>query len=174
MNRRNFIIAVSSLAMITACKKEDNVSDAGEQLLVFSSITCSYCRTFHRDNSPYFAMTDRVKVIPYYRNMVDVASQMVIDASGNRSEEVKNYLYENDDWLAGDNILANLNQVVNRFDVKIDLEKTVKDRNQIDKMVRVLEEAVGFRHITGTPAFFIGERALSWDEAVEFVEELKP
>ena len=162
MNRRNFIFSASALALVAACQSKSNESN---ELTIFSSITCIHCRTFYAEHEQYLVERNDVTVVPFHRSLVDVGAQMLIEKGGS---PVRAYLYRNDDWL--NDPLAGLTDVAKLFQLDIDLKAELNDPDRIDAMIEEMDAAVGFRHITGTPAFFFGNQKATREEASDFIK----
>ena len=164
-------ILLSNISSLNAENKVERIYegkvDSNIVILVFESLTCSHCATFHKEIYPKLKenFIDKGLVKLEYRNFpLDLAAFNAAKAAQCRAsngEEILHFLYKNQsEWVKGNNIEDlnnNLKIILSSKNFGIDYEKCINDKNIEDFVLEDRIEGVKKYNVSATPTIIINE-----------------
>ena len=136
-------------------------------ILVYESLTCSHCATFHTDIYPELKKNfiDKGHVKLEYRNFpLDLAAFNAAKAAhckGSNGEEILHFLYKNQNkWVKGNTIEElnkNLEKILNSQNFGIEFNKCINDKKIEDFVLEDRIEGVKKYNVSATPTLIINE-----------------
>ena len=173
MNKILFVVfillstTVNSVAESNVKRIYEGKSDSKIKILVFESLTCSHCATFHKEIYPELKKNfiDKNLVKLEYRNFpLDLAAFNAAKAAQcktSNGEEVLHFLYNNQsEWVKGNSIEElnnNLEEILSSQDFGIDYKKCINDKNIEDFVLEDRIEGVKKYNVSATPTIIINE-----------------
>ena len=173
MNKILFVVfillstTVNSVAESNVKRIYEGKSDSKIKILVFESLTCSHCATFHKEIYPELKKNfiDKNLVKLEYRNFpLDLAAFNAAKAAqckASNGEEVLHFLYNNQsEWVKGNSIEElnnNLEEILSSQDFGIDYKKCINDKNIEDFVLEDRIEGVKKYNVSATPTIIINE-----------------
>ena len=158
---------VNSVAESNVKRIYEGKSDSKIKILVFESLTCSHCATFHKEIYPELKKNfiDKNLVKLEYRNFpLDLAAFNAAKAAqckASNGEEVLHFLYNNQsEWVKGNSIEElnnNLEEILSSQDFGIDYKKCINDKNIEDFVLEDRIEGVKKYNVSATPTIIINE-----------------
>ena len=163
-----FILSFADLSAENNIKRiYEGKPDSKITILVFESLTCSHCATFHKNIYPEIKKNfiDKGLVKLEYRNFpLDLAAFNAAKAAHCRTsngEEILHFLYENQNkWVKGNSIEElnnNLETILNSQNFGIDYNKCIEDKNIEDFVLEDRIEGVKKYNVSATPTLIINE-----------------
>ena len=136
-------------------------------ILVYESLTCSHCATFHTDIYPELKKNfiDKGHVKLEYRNFpLDLAAFNAAKAAhckGSNGEEILHFLYKNQNkWVKGNTIEElnkNLEKILNSQNFGIEFNKCINNKKIEDFVLEDRIEGVKKYNVSATPTLIINE-----------------
>ena len=169
----NFSYALSSEKILPII--EGN-TDSKIKLVLYESMTCSYCADFHKNVYPNLKeeFIDKGLISIEFRNFpLDLAAlnaSKLAHCENDGTSQTLHLLYRNQDkWIKGNNILninSNLKKLINSEKININFEECVNNKKIEDF---ILEERInGFKEyeIQSTPTLIINDE--KFDKPLNF------
>tara|TARA_B100000579_G_C22431456_1_gene665490 strand:+ start:104 stop:691 length:588 start_codon:yes stop_codon:yes gene_type:complete len=157
-------------------------------ILVYESLTCSHCATFHSDIYPKLKKNfiDKGHVKLEYRNFpLDLAAFNAAkiahcDSNMVRGQEILHFLYTNQSkWVIGNTIEelnTNLKKILNSQNFGIEFEKCINDKKIEDFVLEDRIEGVKKYNVSATPTLIINgkkfEKSLTYKNLEKTLEKL--
>ena len=155
-------------------------------ILVYESLTCSHCATFHSDIYPNLKKNfiDKGYVKIEYRNFpLDLAAFNAAKAAhckSNNGEEILHYLYKHQsDWVKGntiDDLNKNLESLLKSQNFGINYNECINNKNIEDFVLEDRIEGVKKYNVSATPTLIINgekfEKPLSYKNLEKTLEKL--
>ena len=138
-------------------------------ILVYESLTCSHCATFHTDVYPELKKNfiDKGHVKLEYRNFpLDLAAFNAAkiahcDSNIVRGQEILHFLYTNQSkWVKGNTIEelnTNLKKILNSQNFGIEFKECINDKKIEDFVLEDRIEGVKKYNVSATPTLIINE-----------------
>ena len=142
--------------------------DAKISLIVYESLTCSHCASFHKNIYPKlkkdFIDTGLAKI--EFRNFpLDLAAlnaSKLAHCKNDGKSEILHFLFNNQEkWVQGETINdlnENLKKIINKQNFGIDYEKCINNKNIEDYVLNDRIKAVKKYDIKGTPTLIINDK----------------
>ncbi len=160
--------------------------DSKITILVFESLTCSHCATFHKEIYPEIKKNfiDKGFVKLEYRNFpLDLAAFNAAKAAhckSNNGEEILHFLYKNQsEWVKGnsiDDLNENLEKILKSQNFGIDYNKCINDKKIEDFVLEDRIEGVKKYNVSATPTIIINdekfEKPLTYKNLEKTLEKL--
>jgi len=146
---------------------EGNI-DAKISLIVYESLTCSHCASFHKNIYPKlkkdFIDTGLAKI--EFRNFpLDLAAfnaSKLAHCKNDGKSEILHFLFSNQEkWVQGETIKdlnENLKKLINKQNFGIDYEKCINNKDIEDHVLNDRINAVKQHDIKGTPTLIINDK----------------
>ena len=146
---------------------EGNIN-AKIKLIVYESLTCSYCADFHKEIYPELKkdFIDKGLVSIEFRNFpLDLAAfnaSKVAHCKNDGKSEILHFLFEKQkEWVRGETIEdlnKNLKKLINEKDFGIDFDKCIRDTVVEDHVLNDRINAVKKYNIQATPTLIINDK----------------
>jgi len=146
---------------------EGNIN-AKIKLIVYESLTCSYCADFHKEIYPELKkdFIDKGLISIEFRNFpLDLAAlnaSKVAHCKNDGKSEILHFLFEKQkEWVRGETIEdlnKNLKKLINEKDFGIDFDKCISDTVVEDHVLNDRINAVKKYNIQATPTLIINDK----------------
>ena len=146
---------------------EGNIN-AKIKLIVYESLTCSYCADFHKEIYPELKkdFIDKGLISIEFRNFpLDLAAlnaSKVAHCKNDGKSEILHFLFEKQkEWVRGETIEdlnKNLKKLINEKDFGIDFDKCIRDTVVEDHVLNDRINAVKKYDIQATPTLIINDK----------------
>ena len=183
MNKKILITIFFLLANFSYALSSDKIlpiiegnTDSKIKLVLYESMTCSYCADFHKNVYPNLKeeFIDKGLISIEFRNFpLDLAAlnaSKLAHCENDGTSQTLHLLYRNQDkWIKGNNILninSNLKKLINSEKININFEECVNNKKIEDF---ILEERInGFKEyeIQSTPTLIINDE--KFDKPLNF------
>jgi len=146
---------------------EGNI-DAKISLIVYESLTCSHCASFHEDIYPKlkkdFIDTGLAKI--EFRNFpLDLAAfnaSKIAHCKNDGKSNILHFLFSNQkEWVQGETIEdlnKNLKELINKQNFGIDYDKCINNKNIEDHVLNDRINAIKNYNIKATPTLIINDK----------------
>ena len=173
--KKNILILFSIIFFITSVFSETKVNqisegnlDAKVQIIVYESLTCSFCGDFHKNIYPdlkkEFIDTDLIK-IEFRSFPLDLAALNASKISHCRNDgksEILHFLFKNQkEWAKGNTVEEfnkNLKEVVNSQKFGIDFDKCINNKRIEDFVLEDRINGVKKFNVNATPTIIINNK----------------
>ena len=155
--------------------KNNNIKDIAEgnanakvEILIYESLTCPHCATFHKEIYPDlkkdFINKGLVK-IQFKSFPLDIAAlnaSKIAHCKNDGKPDILHFLYINqNNWMKGDNIdqiNLNLKAIIKKQNLEIDFGKCINDKKMEDHILEERIESVKKFEINSTPTLIINNK----------------
>ena len=168
-----FFISVKIFSM-----ESNNIKDITEgntnakvEILIYESLTCSHCATFHKEIYPTLKKNfiDKGLVKIQFKSFpLDIAAlnaSKIAHCKNDGKPDILHFLYNNQKiWMKGENIdqiNSNLKAIIKKQNLEIDFDKCVNDKKIEDHILEERIESVKKFEINSTPALIINNKKFS-------------
>jgi len=168
-----FFISAKIFAM-----ENKNIKDIAEgnanakvEILIYESLTCSHCATFHKEIYPDLKKNfiDKGLVKIQFKSFpLDIAAlnaSKIAHCKNDGKPDILHFLYDNQNkWAKGENIdqiNSNLKTIIKKQNLKIDFSKCVNDKKMEDYILEERIESVKKFEINSTPTLIINNKKFS-------------
>ena len=168
-----FFISAKSFAT-----ENNNIKDIVEgnpnakvEILIYESLTCSHCATFHKEIYPDlkkdFIDKGLVKIEfkSFPLDMAALNASKIAHCKNDGKPDILHFLYENQNmWIKGetiDQINLNLKAFINIQNFEIDFGKCINDKKIEDHILQGRIESVKKFEINSTPTLIINNKKFS-------------
>ena len=163
-----------------------NIISIKIKIIIFESLTCSHCATFHKNVYPGLKedFIDKGHVYIEFKNfpldMAAMNASKIAHCRNDGNSEVLHYLFDNQDkWLKG-NTIEELNQNIKKFIDKsafnLDVERCLSNKEVEDHILEDRIEGVKKFKLEATPTLIInGEKfdnPTNYKKLKKFLEKL--
>ena len=178
---KSFAIEISQLKSIT----EGN-ENAKIEILVYESLTCPHCATFHNEVYPdlkkNFIDKGLVK-IEFKSFPLDIAAlnaSKIAHCKNDGKPDILHFLYNNQDiWAKGETIEEinlNLKKIINKGNFGINIKKCINNKKIEDRILEERIESVKKFEINSTPTLIINnkkfDKPLTYKNLKKTIEKL--
>ena len=146
---------------------EGNI-DAKISLIVYESLTCSHCASFHKNIYPKlkkdFIDTGLAKIefINFPLDLAAFNASKLAHCKNDGKSEILHFLFSNQEkWVQGETIKdlnENLKKLINKQNFGIDYEKCINNKDIEDHVLNDRINAVKQHDIKGTPTLIINDK----------------
>ena len=150
--------------------------EAKIHLIVYESLTCGHCASFHKNVYPDLKkdFIDKGLVKIEFRNFpLDIAAlnaAKIAHCKNDGKSDILHFLFSNQKkWVKGENIEdlnSNLKKLVEDKNLNIDFEKCVNDKNIEDFILNIRIEGMKKFEVNATPTIIINNK--KFDKPVTF------
>ena len=168
-----FFISVKIFSM-----ESNNIKDITEgntnakvEILIYESLTCSHCATFHKEIYPDLKKNfiDKGLVKIQFKSFpLDIAAlnaSKIALCKNDGKPDILHFLYNNQNiWMKGENIdqiNSNLKAIIKKQNLEIDFSKCVNDKKIEDHILEERIESVKKFEINSTPTLIINNKKFS-------------
>ena len=196
-NKSIFLIKILFIYLIFSTKsfgiennKLKNITEGNEnakvEFLVYESLTCSHCATFHKKIYPNLKkdFIDRGLVKIEFKNFpLDLAAlnaSKIAHCKNDGKSDILHFLYENQDtWTKGqtiEEINLNLKEIINEGNFKINIKKCINNKKIENHILEDRIESVKKFEINSTPTLIINnkkfDKPLTYKNLKKTIEKL--
>ena len=146
-------------------------SNAKIEILIYESLTCPHCATFHKEIYPNLKkdFIDKGLVKIEFKSFpLDIAAlnaSKIAHCKNDGNPDILHFLYNNQNvWMIGDTvdeINENLKKIINKQNFEIDFSECINDKNIEDYILEERIESVKKFEINSTPALIINNKKFS-------------
>tara|TARA_Y100000590_G_scaffold13210_1_gene16015 strand:+ start:387 stop:1001 length:615 start_codon:yes stop_codon:yes gene_type:complete len=146
-------------------------TNAKVEILIYESLTCSHCATFHKEIYPDIKrdFIDKGLVKIQFKSFpLDIAAlnaSKIAHCKNDGKPDILHFLYNNQNiWMKGetiDQINSNLKMIVNRQNFEIDFGKCINDKKIENHLLEERIESVKKFEINSTPTLIINNKKFS-------------
>ena len=155
--------------------ENNNIKDIAEgnanakvEILIYESLTCPHCATFHKEIYPDlkkdFINKGLVK-IQFKSFPLDIAAlnaSKIAHCKNDGKPDILHFLYNNQNkWMIGENIdqiNANLEKIIKKQNLEIDFNKCINDKKIENHILEERIESVKKFDINSTPTLIINNK----------------
>ena len=170
--------------------KLKNITEGNEnakiEILVYESLTCPHCATFHKEIYPNLKkdFIDKGLVKIEFKNFpLDLAAlnaSKIAHCKNDGKSDILHFLYENQDiWTKGQNIEEinlNLKEIINKGNFEINIKKCINNKKIEDHILEDRIESVKKFEIDSTPTLIINnkkfDKPLTYKNLKKTIEKL--
>ena len=149
----------------------EGILDAKIEILIYESLTCPHCATFHKEIYPDLKkdFIDKGLVKIQFKSFpLDIAAlnaSKIAHCKNDGKPDILHFLYNNQNtWMKGENldeINLNLKEIIKKEKLEIDFEKCVNDKKIEDYILEERIESVKKFEINSTPTLIINNKKFS-------------
>ena len=146
-------------------------TNAKVEILIYESLTCSHCATFHKEIYPDLKKNfiDKGLVKIQFKSFpLDIAAlnaSKIALCKNDGKPDILHFLYNNQNiWMKGENIdqiNSNLKAIIKKQNLEIDFSKCVNDKKIEDHILEERIESVKKFEINSTPTLIINNKKFS-------------
>jgi len=146
-------------------------ANAKVEILIYESLTCPHCATFHKEIYPDLKKNfiDKGLVKINFKSFpLDIASlnaSKIAHCKNDGEPNILHFLYNNQNtWMKGDSIdqiNSNLKKIIKKQNLKIDFSKCINDKKIEDHILEERIESVKKFEINSTPTLIINNKKFS-------------
>tara|TARA_Y100000590_G_scaffold388572_1_gene463026 strand:- start:1288 stop:1929 length:642 start_codon:yes stop_codon:yes gene_type:complete len=150
--------------------------EAKIHLIVYESLTCNHCASFHKDVYPDLKKNfiDKGLIKIEFRNfpldMAALNASKIAHCKNDGSSKILHILFSNQkEWVKGENIKdlnSNLKKLVEDKNLNIDFEKCINDKNTEDFILNTRIKGMKKFEINATPTIIINNK--KFDKPITF------
>ena len=196
-NKSIFLIKTLFIYLIFSTKsfgiediKFKNISEGSEnakiEILVYESLTCPHCATFHKEIYPNLKkdFIDKGLVKIEFKNFpLDLAAlnaSKIAHCKNDGKSDILHFLYDNQDiWTKGqtiEEINLNLKEILNKGNFGINIKKCINNKKIEDHILEDRIESVKKFEINSTPTLIINnkkfDKPLTYKNLKKTIEKL--
>ena len=146
-------------------------SNAKIEILIYESLTCPHCATFHKEIYPNLKkdFIDKGLVKIEFKSFpLDIAAlnaSKIAHCKNDGNPDILHFLYNNQNvWMIGDTvdeINENLKKIISKQNFEIDFSECINDKNIENHILEERIESVKKFEINSTPALIINNKKFS-------------
>ena len=165
-----FFISTKIFAMDSKNIKDitEGNTNAKVEILIYESLTCPHCATFHKEIYPDLKKNfiDKGLVKIQFKSFpLDIAAlnaSKIAHCKNDGKPDILHFLYNNQKkWMEGENIdqiNSNLKAIIKKQDLKLDFSKCINDKKIEDHILEERIESVKKFEINSTPTLIINNK----------------
>ncbi len=146
-------------------------TNAKVEILIYESLTCPHCATFHKEIYPDLKkdFIDKGLVKIQFKSFpLDIAAlnaSKIAHCKNDGKPDILHFLYNNQDtWMKGENIdqiNSNLKTIIKKNNLDIDFNKCINDKKIENHILEERIESVKKFEINSTPTLIINNKKFS-------------
>jgi protein-disulfide isomerase len=173
--KKIFLLLITNLLLFLPVKSDTNINsiyegnkDAKIEIIVFESLTCSHCASFHKEIYPIlkknFVDNDFVKIVfkSFPLDLAALNASKIAHCNNDGNPKILHLLYEKqNDWVKGENIKdynSNLRKIIKDENIELDFDKCLNNNLLEDHILEQRIEGVKKYKVNATPTIIINEQ----------------
>ena len=138
------------------------------EILVYESLTCSHCASFHNKIYPYLKKDFidkglvKIKFKSFPLDLAALNASKIAHCKNDGESDILHFLYYNQDtWTRGqtiEEINSNLKEIINKANFGIDFKKCINNKKIEDYILEERIESVKKFEINSTPTLIINNK----------------
>ena len=173
--KKIFLLLITNLLLFLPVKSDTNINsiyegnkDAKIEIIVFESLTCSHCASFHKEIYPIlkknFVDNDFVKIVfkSFPLDLAALNASKIAHCNNDGNSKILHLLYEKqNDWIQGEKIEdynSNLRKIIKDENIELDFDKCLNNNLLEDHILEQRIEGVKKYKVNATPTIIINEK----------------
>jgi len=173
--KKIFLVLITGLLLFLPIKADTNINSIYEgnknakiEIIVFESLTCSHCASFHTKIYPKlkkdFIDKEIVKIIfkSFPLDLAALNASKIAHCNNDGNSKILHLLYEKqNDWVKGEKIEdlnSNLRKIIKDENVELDFDKCLNNKLLEDHILQQRIEGVKKYKVNATPTIIINEK----------------
>jgi len=173
--KKIFLALTTSLLFFLPVKADTNINSIFEgnksakiEIIVFESLTCSHCASFHTEIYPKlkedFIDKEIVKIIfkSFPLDLGALNASKIAHCNNDGNSKILHLLYEKqNDWVKGEKIEdlnSNLRKIIRDENIELDFDKCLDNKLLEDYILEQRIEGVKKYKVNATPTIIINEK----------------
>ena len=173
--KKIFLVLITGLLLFLPVKSDTNINSIYEgnktakiKIIVFESLTCSHCASFHTQIYPKlkkdFIDKGIVKIIfkSFPLDLAALNASKIAHCNNDGNSKILHLLYKKqNDWLKGEKIEdfnSNLRKIIKDENIELDFDKCLNDKLLEDHILQQRIEGVKKYKVNATPTIIINEK----------------
>ncbi len=191
--KKIFLVLLANFFLFMPANSDINIKPISEgnknakvEVIVFESLTCSHCATFHQEIYPElkrdFIDKNLIKIVfkSFPLDLAALNASKVAHCRNDGSPEILHLLYiRQNDWMKGGNIEdfnLSLQKVVDEENLKIDFDKCIENKFLEEHILEERIEGVTKYNVNATPTIIINQKKfdkpLTYKNLKKIIEKL--
>jgi len=176
-----FAVEINKLKKI----KEGN-KNAEIEILVYESLTCPHCATFHKEIYPILKKNFidkglvKIEFINFPLDLAALNASKIAHCKNDGKPDILHFLYHNQsEWTKGETveeINLNLKTIINKENFEINFDRCINNKNIEDQILNVRIESAKRFEINSTPTLIINnkkfDKPLTYKNLKKAIEKL--
>ena len=173
--KKIFLVLITGLLLFLPVKSDTNINSIYEgnktakiEIIVFESLTCSHCASFHTQIYPKlkkdFIDKEIVKIIfkSFPLDLAALNASKIAHCNNDGNSKILHLLYKKqNDWIKGEKIEdfnSNLRKIIKDENIKLDFDKCLDNKLLEDHILQQRIEGVKKYKVNATPTIIINEK----------------
>ena len=173
--KKIFLALTTSFLLFISVKADTNINSIYEgnknakiEIIVFESLTCSHCASFHNEIYPKlkkdFIDKDIVKIIfkSFPLDLGALNASKIAHCNNDGNSKILHLLYKRqNDWVKGEKIEdlnSNLRKIIKDENIELDFDKCLDNKLLEDHILEQRIEGVKKYNVNATPTIIINEK----------------
>ena len=173
--KKIFLVLITGLLLFLPVKSDTNINSIYEgnktakiKIIVFESLTCSHCASFHTQIYPKlkkdFIDKGIVKIIfkSFPLDLAALNASKIAHCNNDGNSKILHLLYKKqNDWLKGEKIEdfnSNLRKIIKDENIELDFDKCLDNKLLEDHILQQRIEGVKKYKVNATPTIIINEK----------------
>ena len=173
--KKIFLVLITSLFLFLPVKSDTNINSIYEgnktakiEIIVFESLTCSHCASFHTQIYPKlkkdFIDKKIVKIIfkSFPLDLAALNASKIAHCNNDGNSKILHLLYKKqNDWIKGEKIEdfnSNLRKIIKDENIELDFDKCLDNKLLEDHILQQRIEGVKKYKVNATPTIIINEK----------------
>ena len=173
--KKIFLLLITSLLLFFPVKSDIGINsiyegnqDAKIEIIVFESLTCSHCASFHTEIYPKlkrdFIDNKTVKIVfkSFPLDLAALNASKIAHCNNDGNSKILHLLYEKqNDWIQGEKIEdynSNLRKIIKDENIELDFDKCLNNNLLEDHILEQRIEGVKKYKVNATPTIIINEQ----------------
>jgi len=191
--KKIFILIIIFLSNFTFLKADVKIKSiiVGKEsskvnIIVYESLTCSYCANFHKQIYPKLKKDYidkglvRIEFRSFPLDMAALNASKIAHCKNDGKSEILHFLFENQEkWVKGetiDQLNKNLKNLIKSENLNIDFDKCINNKNIEDFVINERIEGVKKYKVNSTPTIIINEekfeKTINFKNIKKIIEKL--
>ena len=191
--KKIFLALITGLLLFLPVKSDTNINSIYEgnktakiEIIVFESLTCSHCASFHTQIYPKlkkdFIDKEIVKIIfkSFPLDLAALNASKIAHCNNDGNSKILHLLYKKqNDWIKGEKIEdfnSNLRKIIKDENIEVDFDKCLDDKLLEDHILQQRIEGVKKYKVNATPTIIINEKKfdkpLTYKNLKKIIEKL--
>ena len=173
--KKIFLVLITGLLLFLPVKSDTNINSIYEgnktakiEIIVFESLTCSHCASFHTQIYPKlkkdFIDKKIVKIVfkSFPLDLAALNASKIAHCNNDGNSKILHLLYKKqNDWIKGEKIEdfnSNLRKIIKDENIELDFDKCLDNKLLEDHILQQRIEGVKKYKVNATPTIIINEK----------------